>query len=304
VSSGPVPSAVRGQQTPRLRLARLWIRLARLWVRLAQVFTPQRIVRIAAVPVAVLATLDAVLYLGALGYYNVHFALKILPSLWLGLRVSVEIIAAVIPVGFAIGFLVGWARTTNSIVLRGFAGIYVDFFRSMPPIVLIAFAYLIGLIALKPVISDYFLRQSLALWLAVGALALHTAAYQAEIIRAGILSVPAGQSEAADALGMSRGRSMFLVVLPQAFRVSLPALGNEFSSVLKDTSLLSVIGWLELSGIGFIDVNAALLQSLTGPFYVWVEIAILYFVLTYSINFVVRLVEDASRVPGLEVAIG
>jgi His/Glu/Gln/Arg/opine family amino acid ABC transporter permease subunit len=266
--------------------------------------TRGRLLRLLAVPAAFLVGLGVIVLLGGLGLYDLALARALLPSLWLGFRVTVEVTIVVILVGFGLGFLIGWARTTRSVLLQGAAGIYVDFFRSMPPIVLIAFSSIIGLIALKPLVADFFLRAAIGLWLAVFALAFHTAAYQAEIIRAGILSVPASQTDAADALGISRLRTMFVVVLPQAFRVSLPALGNEFSSTLKDTSLLSVIGWLELSGVAALDVNAALLKSLTGPYYVWLEVGALYLVLTYAISFVVRLLEDYYRVPGLEVAIG
>ncbi len=262
----------------------------------------QVVLRWAAVALASFATLDVVLALGAEGLYNVRYAISIVPSLVSGFYLTVELIGVVIPFGFTVGFFLGWARTSRSVVLRGFAALYVDFFRSISPIVLIAFAFLVGLVALKGLIQDYFLLHSLALWLGAIALALHTAAYQAEIIRAGILSVPTGQTEAADAIGLSRLRSMFRIVLPQAFRVSLPALGNEFSSVIKDTSLLSTIGWLELSGIGLVQIYASLRVSPLAPILVWLEIGVLYFVVTSLLNSAVRSVENAFKVPGLEAA--
>lgn len=251
---------------------------------------------------AALAVLGIVLYLGARGLYNLAFVLHILPVLLSGFYLTVEIIGVVVPLGFAIGFLMGWARTTRSAVVRAVAGIYVDFFRSMPPIALIAFSFLIGLVVMRGTVADPFLVHSIALWLGVVSLGLHTSAYQAEIVRAGILSVPTGQTEAADAIGLSRARTMFRVVLPQAFRVSLPALGNEFSSAIKDSSLLSTIGWLELSGIGLVEVTAALRVSPLAPILVWIEIAVLYFLVTFVLNTAVRSVENAFRVPGLEAA--
>jgi len=135
------------------------------------------------------------------------------------------------------------------------------------------------------------------------ALALHSGAYQAEIVRAGILSVPTGQVEAADALGLTRLQTMFQVILPQAFRVSLPALGNEFASVIKDTSLISAIGALELSFFGLVLARAALTPlRLDHLFIIWLEIALLYFVLTTLVTFTVRQVENRYKVPGLEAA--
>ena len=251
---------------------------------------------------AALAVIGLVLYLGTRGLYNLAFVLHILPVLLSGFYLTVEIIGVVVPLGFAIGFLMGWARTTRSAVVRAVAGIYVDFFRSMPPIALIAFSFLIGLVLMRGTVADPFLVHSIALWLGVVSLGLHTSAYQAEIVRAGILSVPTGQTEAADAIGLSRARTMFRVVLPQAFRVSLPALGNEFSSAIKDSSLLSTIGWLELSGIGLVEVTAALRVSPLAPILVWIEIAVLYFLVTFVLNTAVRSVENAFRVPGLEAA--
>ncbi len=254
--------------------------------------------------IASLATLDFVLWLGLRGFYNARYLLGITPTLFQGFVVTVELIVVVIPLGFAMGFLIGWARTSPNRVLEGIGAVYVDFFRSMPPLVLIAFAFLISLATLTTPHSNPYFVQNVALWVGVIALGLHSGAYQAEIIRAGILSVPRGQTEASDALGLSRTRSIFLVVLPQAFRVSLPALGNEFSSVIKDTSLLSVIGWFDLSGIGLILVLPSLRISLFGPLMVWIEIAILYFVVTSILNGAVRIVENAFKVPGLEVASG
>ncbi len=242
--------------------------------------------------------------LGVLGVYRLSYALTILPALLDGFYTSLEIVAVVIPMGFVIGFLVGWARTTKFVLLRGLGGVYVDFFRSMPPIALILFASLIGALELKGSNLNPYAIRNITLWVGALALGFHTAAYQAEIVRAGILSVPSGQTDAADAVGISRTRSMFTVTLPQAFRVSLPALGNEFSSVIKDTSLLSVIGWLELSGAGQAQAAEAV-QSyhyLYGALVGWIEVAFLYFILTYLVTRTVRGVEDLFRVPGLEAA--
>jgi ABC-type amino acid transport system permease subunit len=178
----------------------------------------------------------------------------------------------------------------------------VDFFRSLPPIALIVFSSLIGALVLKSYIANPYDLRSAALWIGATALAFHTGAYQAEIVRAGILSVPAGQTEAASAVGLSRARTLFLVTLPQAFRVSLPALGNEFSSVIKDSSLLSAIGWLELSGLGLVQVYSGIRISIYAPLIIWIEVGVFYFVITFALNVAVRAVEESYKVPGLEAA--
>ncbi len=252
--------------------------------------------------VGTIAGILFLLELGYLGLYRVPFALAEIAPLLKGFYTSLEVVGVIIPLGFGIGFLIGWARTTRYVVLRGLGSVYVDFFRSLPPIGLIFFFYLITAIELAHSSLNPYQVENIALWMAVISLALHTGAYQAEIIRAGILSVPSGQVEAADAVGISRLRSMILVVLPQAFRVSLPALGNEFSSSIKDTSLLFTVGWLELTGVAFVQVSLAFQTYLYGSLVIWIEVAFLYFLLTYIVTRIVRGVEDMYKIPGLEVS--
>jgi len=269
---------------------------------LRRIVTRERLVRLGVAVGGTVAAFVVVVLLGVWGVYDLAYARSILPSLLRGFYLTVGLIALVIPTGFVIGFFVGWGRTSRSRIVRTLAAAYVDFFRSLPPLALIAFAFILGLLVFRQTIADFYLVQKLALGMGVLALALHTGAYQAEIIRAGIQSVPTAQTEAADAIGMTRGSSMVRIVLPQAFRVSLPALGNEFSSVIKDSSLLSVIGLLELSGIGLVQVYSGLLIWVYAPLVVWLEIAVLYFVATTLATTVVRAVEEAFRVPGLETA--
>jgi glutamine transport system permease protein len=243
-----------------------------------------------------------VIWLGTLHYYNLGYAEAILPALGQGLLVTIRLVAVVIPLGFALGFLLGWARTTGSLVLRGLGAVYVEVFRGLPPIVLIFFAYLITTLAILNLSRNPFFTGDLALWMGAIALALHSGAYQTEIIRAGILSVPTGQLEAADSIGMSRWQTMFRVTLPQAFRVSLPALGNEFASVIKDTSLLNIIGWFDLAQVGLLQVPSAIKTDFNLVFIIWIEIAMLYFLLTFVVTKIVRFVENLYQVPGLEAA--
>jgi His/Glu/Gln/Arg/opine family amino acid ABC transporter permease subunit len=244
-----------------------------------------------------------ILELGYLKVYSLPYALSILPDMEKGFWLTLEFVAIILSIGFGLGFLIGWARTTRFLFLRGLGSVYVDFFRSMPPLALIFFFYLIGAIELRGSSLNPYQVFQFAQWLGVVALALHTAAYQAEIVRAGILSVPAGQTEAADAVGITRIRSMFLVVLPQAFRLSLPALGNEFSSSIKDTSLLFAIGWLEIGGWSQQLASTSFTTHVPyASLIVWFEAAFLYFIVTFIATRTVRGVEDLFKVPGLEVA--
>lgn len=269
-------------------------------------FTRPRLVTLWIAVTAAEAAVDFMIWLGLLGLYNLPYALqKILPGLVDGFFITLRLTSLVIPLGFALGFFFGWARTTSSTILRGFGASYVEFFRGMPPLVLIFFSYLVVALSIRQLTGNPFLARDLSLLAGAIALAFHSGGYQAEIIRAGLLSVPTGQLEAADSIGMSRFQSMFRVVLPQAFRVSLPALGNEFASVIKDTSLLSVIGWLDLAGAG----QRILPDTLSTPglglgmvLVMWLEVALLYFVITFIVSRTVRSIENAFKVPGLEAA--
>jgi polar amino acid transport system permease protein len=96
---------------------------------------------------------------------------------------------------------------------------------------------------------------------------------------------------------------MFVVTLPQAFRVSLPPLANEFSSVIKDSAYLSISGWMELAGAGFTyQAESYKYHYAEANLVSWMEVALLFFLLTYIVTRTLRAIEDASRVPGLEAA--
>ncbi|HVL86708.1 MAG TPA: amino acid ABC transporter permease, partial [Candidatus Thermoplasmatota archaeon] len=133
-------------------------------------------------------------------------------------------------------------------------------------------------------------------WAGAVALLANTAAYQAEAIRAGIQGVQTGQMEAALSLGFTHPQAMRHVVLPQAFRTSLPALGNEIVILLKDTSLVSVIGVVELTQVGRIFSARTFLVLET-----WLGVAAIYLVLTYTLALVLRRLEVRVAIPGLGV---
>jgi len=252
------------------------------------------------------AALLLVYLAGVFGAYDLGYALSLLPprgrALTTGLLTTLGFMAVVIPLGFSLGFAFGWARTSTAWPARAVATTYVEFFRGMPPIVLIAFAFLITIVLLKG--NDRIDLFAFATGAGVMALAAHSGAYQAEIIRAGILSVPTGQVEAGEAIGMSKGTILTRITLPQMFRISLPALGNEFASLIKDTSLLSTIGALDLTFQGK-NLSSVLITgggSLDLVIIMWVEIAVLYFVITFVVSRSLLAIERRFRVPGLEAA--
>ena len=154
--------------------------------------------------------------------------------------VTIAVSFAGIVIGFAIGGLVCAARVSPRVWLRRIGAIYVSLFRGVPLLVQLLFIY-------------YFLAEFgldvPAIVAAVGGLALSSAAYQAEILRGALNAVPRGQSEAAIALGFAGADVWRRILLPQALRISIPPLINEFILLIKASSLVSVVGIAELTRV-------------------------------------------------------
>lgn len=148
-------------------------------------------------------------------------------------------------VGIGFGLALAVMASAQRRALRSFVTFYIWLFRGAPVLLLLLFVWN-ALPQLIPAFRQTWFTPFLAAWLALG---LNETAYQSEIIRAALLSVPKGQRDAAAALGLSRLKAFLLVVLPQALRVALPPTVNEFITLLKTTSLASVISLQELLAI-------------------------------------------------------
>ncbi|HEX5993719.1 MAG TPA: amino acid ABC transporter permease [Jiangellales bacterium] len=168
-----------------------------------------------------------------------------------GLVTTIQLTVLAALIGSAIGLVVALLRMSDNRVLRGLAWLYLWFFRGVPLLVQILFWGNIGLFFRHlevgvPFTDIQFFRAETATVIttfvaSVIGLALHESAYLAEIFRGGILAVDHGQTEAAQALGMTRGHTFRRIVLPQALRVIVPPAGNQYISLLKASSLVSVI---------------------------------------------------------------
>jgi polar amino acid transport system permease protein len=200
--------------------------------------------RVALVWVGIFVTIGVFFYLSSfdIAWMRTHFRF-IVTGIW------VTIVAAVLSIVLAtiLALFGALGRLSKNSVAYGVSGFYTSFFRGTPLIVQIFLIYLalpqIGLNlqarGFLPASSQrYFLLS--AIFAGILALGLNYGAYMTEIFRAGILAVGPGQSEAADALGMSYRQRMRRVVLPQAFKVIVPPTGNEFIAMIKDTALLSL----------------------------------------------------------------
>jgi His/Glu/Gln/Arg/opine family amino acid ABC transporter permease subunit len=169
------------------------------------------------------------------------------------------------------GTLVALARTSRLLPLRLLALLYTEFFRSIPILIVMFFAYFGAPLVLGLDISA-FLAATIAL-------ALHASSTMSEVVRAGLESVGRGQWEAAQAAGMRYGQVMRYVVGPQALRVILPPSVGIYITTLKESSLASIIGYIELTKTGLL-----VRESTGGGFTALLLLAVIYFVMNYLIS--------------------
>ena len=183
-----------------------------------------------------------------------------------------------IVLGFILGIFIGLARLSNRVWLRVPATLYVEFFRGVPLVMVIFWIWFIIPILLKTKIPEF--------GVALTAFVIFEAAYLGEIVRAGVQSVPRGQVEAATAVGLSSSQTMRHVVLPQALKNMIPSLVTQFIVLFKDTSLASIIGFMDLTKAAQVVNNREI-----RPFELYLFIAVVYWVCTYSMSRYARSLE-------------
>ena len=173
--------------------------------------------------------------------------------------------------GFILGIFIGIARLAPQRWIRFPATVYVEFFRGVPLVMVIFWMWFIMPIVLKTSIPEF--------GVALTAFVVFEAAYLGEIVRAGIQSVPRGQVEAGTALGLSGTQGMRFVILPQALKNMIPSLVTQFIVLFKDTSLASIIGFMDLTKAAQVVNNREI-----RPFPIYLFIAVVYWVCTYSMS--------------------
>lgn len=166
---------------------------------------------------------------------------EVFPFLLKGARVTITLTLVSLSLGILLGLFIGLARIAVYPLLRSAALVYIEVIRGTPLLMQLIFIYY-GLPSVGVNLDAYTAG--------ILGLSVNSAAYVAEIFRAGIQSIGRGQMEAARASGMTYGQSMRYVILPQAVRVVLPPLTNEFVAMLKDTSLVSTLAVAELLRVG------------------------------------------------------
>ena len=215
--------------------------------------------------------------------FDMNLVVNSFPLLLIGAGVTIQITVLSTAIGFVIGLIVGVARISNLRVLRMLAEVYVEFFRGTPLLVQIFLFYFA-----LPVITGQRIDPFIA---AISACGIKSGAYVAEIFREGIQSVDDGQMEAGRSLGMTWLQTMRYIIVPQAFKRVIPPLGNEFIAMLKDSSLVSVIGFEELTRRGQL-----IIAKTYGSFEIWMSVAVIYLVMTLTISRFVAYLERRYRV--------
>ena len=173
--------------------------------------------------------------------------------------------------GFVLGIFIGLGRLARSAWIRVPATVYVELFRGVPLVMVIFWFWFILPVILRLPLPEY--------GIALMAFVVFEAAYLGEIVRAGIQSVPRGQIEAAASTGLSSAQTMGYVILPQALRNMIPALVTQFIVLFKDTSLASIIGYVDLTKAAQIVNNREI-----RPFELYLFIAVVYWLCTYAMS--------------------
>jgi polar amino acid transport system permease protein len=212
----------------------------------------------------------------------------------IGVTVLVTVVSFVLVM--LVGLLGGLGRISRSRILRGFTTLYVEIIRGIPLLVQLLFWYY----ALPQVIQSFGAAigsealtnyRAEPIVMAILGLTIGYGAYMTEVVRAGIQSVPKGQAEAARSLGLTYFQSMRYVVLPQAFRTILPAIGNEFVTLLKDSSLVSVVAVPDLTRRGREFMSMTFI-----PLETWAMIALLYLIMTLFAARIVNWLERKTKI--------
>ena len=206
---------------------------------------------------------------------------------WGGLSLTVFIFASVVVIGMPLSIGLALARRSELPVIRAVAGAIIDVIRSLPLLtILFAAAVVVPFVVPDWAQGDKLMRVILAF-------ALFFACYQAEIIRAGLQAIPAGQEEAAAALGMKYWGRVFLILLPQAFRNSLPSTINQFVITFKETSIVTIIGFFEVMASGNAAVGTG---NWSGQFIeVYVFVGAIYFLFVFGLSRYGAYLEQRAR---------
>lgn len=227
----------------------------------------------------------------------------------IGLKVTIQTALTAYAFALILGLIAGLGRLSKNVFFNNLARLYVELIRGVPILVLIFFIALVGVPAIVNGLNDMgvwltekgvgplgavftaFDNQNISMNArAIVALAVTYGAYLAEIFRAGIQSIEHGQMEAARSLGMSYGQSMRYIILPQAIRNVLPALGNDFVAMVKDSSLVSVLAVRDITQVSRLYAGSTFRFREA-----YVTLSVMYLTMTVLLSLIVQAIERRLR---------
>lgn len=208
----------------------------------------------------------------------------VMTTRWGGLLLTLILASVSIAVSFPLGILLALGRRSRLPAVSWFSTLYIEVVRGIPLVTILFMSQIMLPIFLPEFRLDKILRAAIGL-------TLFSTAYMAENVRGGLQGVPRGQYEAADAIGLSYSLSMLFVILPQALRSVIPAIVGHFISLFKDTSLVAIIGLLDLLGIARSIIANPDWLGLQAEVYLFA--AFIYFTFSYSMSRISRRIELA-----------
>ena len=214
------------------------------------------------------------------------FLARFMPDLLSGAGMTLILTVEGLAAGFVLGLLAALGRVYGGKAWRGLAVGYIELFRGTPLLVQLFLIYF-GLPSIGLTLS-----RELSAFLALG---LNSGAYQAEYLRGSILAIGDGQMMAGRSIGMSRWKTIWYVILPQALRLAIPAWSNEPVSLLKSTAVVFLIAVPELMAKA-----KAIAARTYDPISAYLAVAVVYLAVVYLLDAFLRWVERASRIPGFE----
>ncbi|WP_095197975.1 ABC transporter permease [Mesorhizobium carmichaelinearum] len=208
-----------------------------------------------------------------------------------GLKTTVLLALVSGALGMALGLLAAAGRLSRWRVLSRLVGFYTTIIRGVPELIIILLIYFGGTVAISAFFGRYV--EVNAFLAGVVSLTVVFGAYTAEIFRGAVLSIPTGQIEAARSLGLHPWQTWLLVILPQMLRIALPALANQWISLVKETSLISIVGLTDIMRVAAIGAG-----SLRAPLTFYLAASALYLTLTSLALVIFHLLERRFAVPG------
>jgi general L-amino acid transport system permease protein len=212
---------------------------------------------------------------------------KVATNVWGGFLLTVLISIVAIICSFPLGILLALGRISKLPIVRWFSIAYIELIRGVPLITVLFMAQIMLPLFLDGIELDNVLRVMVGV-------TLFSAAYMAENVRGGLQSIPRGQYEAAEALGLNTAQKMSFIIMPQALRAVIPAMVGQYISIFKDTSLVAIVGLIDLLGIAkTVVANPSFLGK---QMEVFAFIALIYWIIAYAMSYASRRLEKSLGV--------